>query len=166
MRPEQKKPSESQKSERLFGDESVLGRVRNFMIQLANKISWAEKNVWICGKNISKTRLRLWQSRWNAWKIPSGAGFLVRSLVASRGDCNGLQYCGREDFAKDVGRALLGRRLALPGSMGCCVLAHKHLASGMYLGSAGQMESSFSSIIKKELKPFCSCGDGQGMCFD
>ena len=31
---------------------------------------------------------------------------------------------GAEMFAKDVGRALLGRRLALPGPMGCCAFAH------------------------------------------
>ena len=72
-------------------------------------------------KNISKTRLRPWQKR---CKIPFSAGFWVRSLVASRGGCNGLQYCGREGFAKDVGRALLGRRLALPGPVGRCAFAH------------------------------------------
>ena len=49
---------------------------------------------------------------------------LARSLVASRGDCNGLQYCEREDFAKDVVRALMGRRLALFGATGRCAFTH------------------------------------------
>ena len=44
--------------------------------------------------------------------------FGSKLLVASRGGCNGLQYCGREDFAKEVGRALMGRRLVLPGPVG------------------------------------------------
>ena len=42
------------------------------MIQVAKKISWAaQKLVWLCVKNISKTRLWPWQKRWNAWKIPT-----------------------------------------------------------------------------------------------
>ena len=34
------------------------------------------------------------------------------------------QHRWRDDVARDVGRAILGRRLALPGPMGCCALAH------------------------------------------
>ena len=89
----------------------------NIMIQLAKKTSWAgQKTAWICWKNNSKTRLRPWQKRRNAWKAPFSDGFWV--------DCNGLQYCGREDSAKDVGRTPLGRRLALPGPVGQLAFAH------------------------------------------
>ena len=45
-------------------------------------------------------------------------------FIARRGGCNGMQYCGREDFCKVVGKALLGRRLTLPGPMGRCAFAH------------------------------------------
>ena len=39
-------------------------------------------------------------------------------VVASLCRCNGVQHRWHEDCAKDVGRALVERRLALPGSMG------------------------------------------------
>ena len=46
------------------------------MIQLAKKIFWAEQKLaWICGKNISETRLRPCKKRWNAWNIFFSAGF-------------------------------------------------------------------------------------------
>ena len=45
-------------------------------------------------------------------------------LKASRESCNGLQLCRYQDFAKDVGRAVLGRRLALLGPVGQCAPAH------------------------------------------
>ena len=50
--------------------------------------------------------------------------FGSKPLVASRVGANDLQFCGCQDVAKDVGRALLGRRLALPGPMGQCASAH------------------------------------------
>ena len=45
-----------------------------------------------------------------------------------------------KDFAKDVGRAMLGRRLALPGSMGRCALAH-HSATGTSRRNMGHTAS-------------------------
>ena len=66
-------------------------------------------------------------------------------LVASRVGCNGLQLCGCQDFAKDLGRGPLGRRLALPGPMGQCASAHS-----IQRGSMGRMASSFSSLSKKK----------------
>ena len=53
-----------------------------------------------------------------------GLAFGSYRVVASRGGCNGLQFCGCQDFAKYVGRALLGKRLGLPGPMGRCAFAH------------------------------------------
>ena len=83
----------------------------------------------------TKTRLDLWeehlkdptaawQKRWNSRKILFSAGFGSQFVAASRGGCNDLQYCGREDVAKHVGKPLLGRRLALLGSMGRFAFAH------------------------------------------
>ena len=45
-------------------------------------------------------------------------------LVKSRVNFNGLQLCGHMNFAKDVGKAVLGRRLALLGPVGQCAPAH------------------------------------------
>ena len=41
--------------------------------------------------------------------------FGSKRFVESRVNCNVLQLCGHQDFAKDVRRAVLGRRLALLG---------------------------------------------------
>ena len=98
---------------------------------------------------------------------------LVRSLVASRGDCNGLQYCGREDFAKYVRRALLGRRLALLGPMGGGALAHiiqflerpevvRAARRALLLhreGAGGSHEGSAVQALRL-------CGNAQGVCAD
>ena len=54
----------------------------------------------------------------------SGLAFGLKPLVGSHVNCNGLQLCGQKDFAKDVGRAILGRRLALLGPVGQCAFAH------------------------------------------
>ena len=43
-------------------------------------------------------------------------------VVASLCRRDGFQHRWRKDFAKYVGRALLGRRLAFPGSLGFCGL--------------------------------------------
>ena len=84
----------------------------------------------------TKTRLELWEKHLKDPIVASGKSvellgeslpglaFGSKLLVANRLDCNGPQFCGCQDFAKDAGRALLGRRLALPGSMGCCAFAH------------------------------------------
>ena len=77
-----------------------------------------------------RTRLELWEEHLKDPKCSLGKSLKLlgvslseltsgsQVLVASRVGCNGLQSCGREDAAKDVGRALLGRRLASLGSMG------------------------------------------------
>ena len=72
----------------------------------------------------TKTRLELWEEHLkdSIVNLEKGAEVLRESLleipVASRVGCNGLQLCGYQDFAKDVGRALLAWRLALLGSDG------------------------------------------------
>ena len=61
-----------------------------------------------------------------------------------------LQYCGRGDFAKDLGKALLGRRLTLPGSMGRCACAHI-IQLLECPGDVPATQGAFlSSLIKKE----------------
>ena len=63
--------------------------------------------------------------------ITCGTGSLTRvgmwfhSFVVANLCCrNGFQHRWCDFFAKGVGRALLGRRLAFPRPMGCCALAH------------------------------------------
>ena len=61
------------------------------------------------------------KKHWNAVKI----WLLVRSLLLPVVVvAMALQCCGRGDVARDVGKALLGRRLASPGSLGRCPFAH------------------------------------------
>ena len=60
------KLSESQQSESLLGYEGSLGGARNFMIQLPEKTFWAaQRRVWNCGKNTSKTQLQHGKKREN-----------------------------------------------------------------------------------------------------
>ena len=55
--------------------------MRNFIIQLAKKISNAEqKPVWNCGKNISMIRWQRWRRRSNAWRQPIKVGIWFHSL--------------------------------------------------------------------------------------
>ena len=62
---------------------------------------------------------------------------------------NGSQHGWRKDFAKDVGRALLGRRVALPGPMGCCALAYNiHLLER--LEEVRPFSELFFFFVKKE----------------
>ena len=51
------------------------------MIQLEKKILWAGlKSAWNCVKNISKSRWRHWQKRWNVWRILLGVDSWFHSL--------------------------------------------------------------------------------------
>ena len=68
-----------------------------------------------------------------------------KRCVKGRVNCNGLQLCGHRNFAKDVGKAVLGRRLALLGPVGQCASAHSVHLLGWFQGSMGRMASSFSS---------------------
>ena len=65
-----------------------------------------------------------------AWRLPARAGLC-------------------QDFAKGVGRAPLGRRLALPGPMGQCALA-QHPPVGTSWRSVGRVASSFSSTSRQQ----------------
>ena len=76
-------------------------------------------------KNISKTSWRHCRKHWDVWRNPYlGRHLVSQFVIANRCRRNGLQHRWCEDFAKDVGRATWGRRLALPGPMGCCAHAH------------------------------------------
>ena len=50
----------------------------------------------------------------------SGLAFGSKSLVESRVNCNGLLLCGHQDFAKDVRKAVVGKRPTLRGPVGQC----------------------------------------------
>ena len=96
------------------------------MTQLLKKISWEEqRHVWSCvGKTPQRLNCSLGKSDQLLGESLPGLAFGSKFLVACRVGCNCLQFCGCKYFAKDVGRALLGRRLALTGPMGQCASAH------------------------------------------
>ena len=83
-------------------------------------------------------------------------------------------WVGSGDFEKDVGRAVLGRRLALLGPVGQCAPAHnvKRLERPREVWAARR--ASFSSFIKKEacgferrvVQPLSLCGNAQGVRAD
>ena len=69
-----KKPSGSQRTKSPLGNEGDLGQgVRNIMIQLARKISWAEQH----GKNKNSTDL--WEEH---LKDPIVLGFFVMAVAS------------------------------------------------------------------------------------
>ena len=75
------------------------------MTQLAMKILWArQKNVWNCGKNISKTHWRHLRKYWNVWRIPTTVGIWFHSLtLLAFVIAMAFSIAGGKDFAKDVG---------------------------------------------------------------
>ena len=109
-----KKPSESQKNESLLGNESGLEQGEEFYDPVCKED--------ILGR--TKTRLELWEEHlmdplaalakalgclenpYYGWHLVSQ--FVVANLCHR----NGFQHRWCENFAKDVGRASLGRRLA------------------------------------------------------
>ena len=100
--------------------------MRNITIQLTNKkLKAGQKLVWNNGKNTSKTRWRQWANALECLKTACWVWHLISLfVVANRCRRNGFQHRWCEKFAKDVGGAQKGRRLALRGPMGCCALAH------------------------------------------
>ena len=62
-------------------------------------------------KMVTKLNKLLFGSLQKNIERPSSLG--SRRLVESRVTCNGLHLCGHQHFAKDEGRVVLGRRLAL-----------------------------------------------------
>ena len=136
----QKAECESQKAKALWAMKAARDRDKEFY-DPAHKED-------ILGR--SKTRLDLWEEHLTdsiAALARASCWLLVCSLVAS--GSNGLQYCEREDFANDVGRAPLGRGLAFSGPMGCCGFAHDSQrleCSGEY-GPHGEL---FFLLIEKE----------------
>ena len=83
-----------------------------------------------------KTRLELWEEHMKdtvaalakaleSLENPFEEWHLVSQfVVASLSRRNGSQHRWCKDFAKDVGRTLLGRGLAVSGFVGCCGFAH------------------------------------------
>ena len=140
-----KQSSESQKNRSSLGNEGSQGQGRNTVIQLAKLTVWeGARHDWSCGKSTSKT-----QSYGQSFEVLEGSFVVLTSgskrLVKSRVNCNGLQLCGHRNFAKDVGKAVLGRRLALLGPVGQCASAHSVHLLECTREIMGRMASSFSS---------------------
>ena len=77
------------------------------MIQLAKKISWAEqKPPGFVGRTSQRPNCSFGKSvKLLGKRIPFSAGFWFVACCCQSWWLHGLQYCGREDFPKDVGRA-------------------------------------------------------------
>ena len=65
--------------------------------------------------------------------------------------------CGRcKDFAKDEGRTLLGRGLALPGSLGCCGIAH----DSQRLEGSRDVRAARRALLLVKKEPFVGWNSG------
>ena len=168
-----KTPSESQKGEALWAmkaawdkgeehydparKEDILGRTR--------------KLAWICGKNISKTRLWPWQKRWNAWKIPTRVATWFHSVsLPAFVAAMTFSIVGAKILQK-MGRVVLGRRLALPGSMGRGAFTHiiqlLECSKGIWTTQRASLlphqEGASFSHEGRALQVLCLCGNAQGV---
>ena len=101
------------------------------------------------GKNISMSRLRPWQKRWNAWNISFSAGF---GFVVCCCQSLWLQWpavlCVSR-FCKRCGKDPTGKASGLAWIHGTwCACAH-HPAVGMSWGSMGHTASCSSSFSRR-----------------
>ena len=100
--------------------------------------------------------------------------FVSEFVVASLCRRNGFQHRWVKDFAKDVGRGLLGRRMAFPESMGCCALAFmiRLLERPEEVRAAWRAlffltkKEPFALTEAVQFKPFILAETLEGMCFD
>ena len=102
------------------------------------KALWAMKAAWDRGKEHydparkadifgrTKNRLYLWEEHLKdpIAALAKKALECLERHINSRGGCNGLQRCEAKILQKMWEGAILGRRLALPGSTGRCAFAH------------------------------------------
>ena len=110
-----------------FRKEDILGRTKNPSGMVGRRTS--QRPVGGTGKGVG---------------VPGS--FLPMLAFASLCRRNGFQHRWVKDFAKDVGRGLLGRRLAFPEPMGCCALAFMILFLRKY-GPHGEL---FFFLTKKD----------------
>ena len=135
--------------------------VSNIMIQLAKKLSLAEQELaWICGKNISKIQWRLWQRRWNAWKLPTNVGIWFVACCCQSWWLQWPAVLWVRRFCKRCEKSPTGKASGLAWTHGTlCVCAH-HPATGTSRGSPDRTASSFSSSSRgslcSRLSPFVS----------
>ena len=144
------------------------------MIQLAKKTSRQNKNPsGVVGRAPQRPQSWPWTKSTKVLGEPLlGLAIGSKLLVASRVGCNGLQLCGCQDFAKDVGRAPLGRRLALPGPVGQCARVHSiHL-----LECPGEVWTAWRALFlayqegagggfeRSAVQALCLCGNAHGVC--
>ena len=102
-----------------------------------------------------------------------GLAFGLVFVVANRGGCNGLQYCGCEDLAKYVVKGPTGKASGLAWIHGTlCVCAH-HPAIGMSRKDTGHSASFSSSLSRRSgshkdsaIQARGSRGKAQGVCAD
>ena len=121
----------------------------NFMIRLVRTIFKVEPEPErIGGKNISKIRWRHWRRRRVQGSCLPCWHLISQIVVVKPCLRNGFHNRWCKDLAKDVGRVLLGRRLASPGPTGCCAFAHIIQRLG-WLGSTDSTASSFSSSSRR-----------------
>ena len=139
-----KKPSESQQAKARWAMKAA--KDRGEYCDPARKANSCEgtRRDWSCGKSTSKT-----QSYGQSFEVLGesllGLTFGSKRLVKSRVNCSGLRLCGHRKFAKDVGKAVLGRRLTLLEPVGECASAHSVHLLECSREIVGRMASSFSS---------------------
>ena len=98
----------------------------------------------------TKTRLDLWEEHLKDSESQLRQALGSTLLVASRGGCNVLQFCRREDFANDVGRGPVRKASGLAWIHGMlCICAH-HSSYCNVLGKYGPHSELFFIHIKKE----------------
>ena len=170
------KPSESQEARALWAMKAAWDRGEEYYDPACKEDTLGR----------TTTRLELWEAHLKRLDggLGKNVGMLGKSLLGLAFGFHSLSLLAfvvamafsiaGAKLCKICGKALLGRRLALPGPMGCCAFAHII----QRLQCPGEVRAArralFFFLIKKEpfaltkavqFKPFCSCGDAQGMCF-
>ena len=116
-----KKPGESQKSKSL----SAMKAAKDRREEYRNPPAIADRDkIGAVGRTPQRPNRSLEQSFEVLGESLLGLTFGSKRLVKSRGNCNCLQLCGHRNFAKNVGKAVLGRRLVFLGPVGQCPLAN------------------------------------------
>ena len=121
-----KKPSESQKAKAFWAMKAAWDRCEEFYDPTRKEdfLGRTKTRLELCEEHLKDPMAALAKAL-ECLQNPCQGWHLVSQLVvASLCRRNGFQHRWRKDFAKDVGRALLGRRLAFPGPIGCCGYAH------------------------------------------
>ena len=146
-----KKPSQSHKATALGAMKAAWDRKEEYYDPARREdiLGSTKKPAWNCGKNISKTQLYLWQKRWNAWTISFGVGFWFVVCCCQSWWLQWPAVLWARRYCKRCGKALLGRRLALPGPMGRCAFSHIIQLWECAGGSTGHAASFSPSLSRR-----------------